>query len=88
MPHVNLEIYVERGCMLCGRSLELADYVRGKYPAVAVRVIDAADEAGERCDLVVATPTYILNGARFSLGNPSRSALERAILSLLQKDRP
>ncbi len=76
---VRLEIYVDDGCFGCERSLELADYVRQRFPQVAVHVIASASLDGVYSHLVNATPTYILDGDTIFLGNPSADELERVI---------
>lgn len=77
-----LEIYIERSCLACRRSLHLAEHVRQRFPDVEVQVIDIATGEGGHQHLVVATPTFVLNGKLLSLGNPSRAQLEKAITGL------
>ena len=85
LPH--LEIYVDEGCLGCRRSLELAEHVRKRFPGVDVRVINTGEPGGEYAHLVLATPTFILNGRKMSLGNPSPAQLDEAILSALKGPR-
>lgn len=85
MASVRLEIYVERGCLGCRRALSLAAEVSGRFPQVPVRVVDVSSGGGEYRNQVTATPTFVLNGATFSLGNPSSTELERAITDLLER---
>lgn len=85
MELVRLDIYVEHGCMGCRRAGELADWVRDRLPSVIVRVVDPHDDQSDQAALVRATPTYFLNGAEFSLGNPSQDQLETALLSLQEE---
>ena len=80
---VCLEIYVEKGCHACRRSLALAAEVQRRFPEVPVRVVDISSGGGRHRRLITATPTFILNGTTFSLGNPSAAELERAISRLL-----
>ncbi len=84
MASVRLEIYVETGCPGCRRSLSLAAEVQDRFPQVPVRVVDVSSGGGEYRRLVTATPTFVLNGSTFSLGNPSSAELERAIADLLE----
>ena len=81
---LDLEIYVEEGCRTCRRSLELADHVRRRFPDIDVRIIDGLGSGGRHEDLVFATPTFILNGGRVSLGNPSIAQLEAAIVAAMK----
>lgn len=84
MSAVHLEIYVEQGCLVCRRSERLAALVRERFPDVAVDLVDVARERGAHQHLVSATPTYILNGRLFRLGNPSDAELNAAIAELLE----
>lgn len=70
-------MYVEANCGPCARARALAQYVREAYPFVEVYVQDLATTSDRPPDLV-ATPTYYLDGQLYSLGNPSRAALDRA----------
>lgn len=85
MAYVRLDIYVEKGCRACRRSLSLAAEVRDRFPQVRLRVVDVSSSGGEHRRLVTATPTFVLNGSTFSLGNPSGAELERAIVDLLER---
>jgi hypothetical protein len=83
---VSLEIYVEDGCMVCRRSLELAQHVERVFPEVSLAVIDLSEDGGRHRDLAVAVPTFVLNGRRISLGNPSLQELQEAISNLLKRE--
>jgi hypothetical protein len=86
MSRLSLEIYVEPGCYSFRRSLELADHIQERYPEVAVKIIDfSRDQSAADRELVVATPTFVLNGRRFSLGNPPIASLEFTIQDLLRR---
>lgn len=74
-----LEIYVEAECFVCDRSSAIADEVRATFTDVDVRLVDLAGSGGRHRDLVVAAPTYVLNGRVVSLGNPEPSALHDEI---------
>lgn len=80
---IRLEVYIEWDCLVCRRSLRLAEHVRQRFPTVDVRIVNVTTERGEHSDLVIATPTFILNGRIFSLGNPSQADLDAAIAALL-----
>lgn len=84
---VSLEIYIDKGCVTCRRSLSLAKDIRQLFPQVSVEVIDVASSGGRYRRLVTATPAFILNGVTFSLGNPARDDLERAISHILARQR-
>ena len=84
MDQAELEIFVEANCSLCQRALSLAEDVDGRYPDLAVRVIDVREPAGQRDD-VFAVPTFVLDGRVVSLGNPKQSFLRSEIESLLHR---
>ena len=75
---------MDEGCLGCRRSVELAEHVRRRFPGVNVHVIYTGEPGGRYAHLVPATPTFILNGRRMSLGNPSPAELEEAIQSALE----
>ncbi len=68
---VQVDIYVVQGCFSCQYSHEVAAGIRQTYPDVQVRLIDIAEPDVIIPDAVFATPTYLLNGQLWSLGNPS-----------------
>lgn len=75
---LRLAIYVNRYCANCSYALEVAAYIRIHFPQVEVRVIDLETTAEPPPDAVFATPTYLLDGRVWSLGNPSRQQIEAA----------
>ena len=76
---MSLEIYVEAGCLSCGRALELAEEVTRLYPRLMVEVVDISQTERVLPDSVFAVPTYILDGRVVSLGNPSQVELSALI---------
>lgn len=79
MTHeAELTIYVIRTCEICRYAREIADDIRRRYPHVQVRVVDLATTTEAVPDAVFATPTYLLNGRVWSLGNPSPAMIEAA----------
>lgn len=74
-----LEIYVEAECFVCDRSSAIAAEIRTAFEDVDVHVIDLAGAGGQHRDLVVAAPTYVLNGRVVSLGNPEPDELHAEI---------
>ena len=74
-----LEVYVDGDCFACRRAEVLAGEIGQRFSEVQVKVVDRAERRGKYNHLVVATPTYILNGRVFKLGNPSKNELERAL---------
>lgn len=79
MAAAHLEIYVEPGCRICARAEDIAADLRETNLDVDVTVIDLTGAGGAHRHLVVAAPTYVLNGRVISLGNPDRAELAREI---------
>lgn len=76
-----LEVVVDTDCPGCAEARHLADQMQKQFPAVEVNVIHVGD--GQPIPRgVVATPTYLLDGKIFSIGNPYREALARALAQL------
>lgn len=73
---LHLKIYVIPHCFNCDYAIEVAETVRRRYPHVSVQVIDLSDPQEPRPETVFATPTYLLNGRIWSLGNPSQQQIE------------
>ncbi len=86
MPPISLEIYVEPRCLASQRSLQLAAEMRRSFPEIVVRVVDLTEGVDRNENPIVATPTFILNGHTFSLGNPTRAELEHAITTLIAQE--
>lgn len=77
-PAAFLAIYVSEHCSVCLYALEVAERIRSLYPNVAIDVIDVADAPEAVPEAVFATPTYLLNGRVWSLGNPSEEMIRAA----------
>ena len=71
MPRHEVAIYVARHCSVCAYAYEIADLIRREFPDVAVRLVDVADAVEPLPESVFATPTYLIDGRRWFLGNPS-----------------
>ena len=80
---VEIEIYVAEHCMSCDYSYEVAAHIRRNFPQVDVRIIDIAGSAEDIPEAVFATPTYLLNGKLWSLGNPSPTQVVETLSGLL-----
>lgn len=68
---VRVEIYVADHCYVCEYAYEIADAIRQNFPQVDLRIVNVADAMAQIPEVVFATPTYLLNGRIWSLGNPS-----------------
>lgn len=82
---VNLEVYVEHECFVCRHTPALAAAVKAEFPEIHVELINLAEGRGAYRDLVVAVPTFILNGRVFSLGNPAPGDLRSEVARLLEE---
>lgn len=70
-PTFDLVIYVAEHCMNCAYAYEVADRIRHDYPQVTLQIVDVSQPDAVVPEAVFATPTYLLNGRVWSLGNPS-----------------
>jgi hypothetical protein len=77
-------IYVSQHCELCGYTHEVAALIRERFPQVDVRLVDLETTSEEIPEEVFATPTYLLNGRVWSLGNPSLQKVQDSLEELLQ----
>ncbi len=82
-PSVCVEIYVADHCHVCAYTAEIAQYIQSNFPRVAVQIINLFDTAQEIPEAVFATPTYLLNGALWSLGNPSLQDVQARLRAAL-----
>lgn len=73
-----LDIYVAQHCHNCAYAREVAEEIRQNYPHVQLRVIDIGTTTEPIPEAVFATPTYLLNGRVWSLGNPSPAMIQEA----------
>lgn len=66
-----LAIYVSAHCPVCEYAYEVTELIRRNFSQVQVRLVDVHAVGENIPDVVFATPTYLLNGRLWSLGNPS-----------------
>lgn len=66
-----LAIYISNHCPACAYAYSVAEEIQRDFPAVNVRLINLNETAEAIPDAVFATPTYLLDGRIWSLGNPS-----------------
>lgn len=83
---VQVEIYVAAHCVACAYTYEVAATIRDEFPAIDLRIVDLAQTSEAIPDAVFATPTYLLDGRLWSLGNPSPDDV-RERLSLALSDQ-
>jgi hypothetical protein len=76
---VVVTIYVMQHCANCLYAYETATYIRRHYPQVEVRLVDLETTNEAIPENVFATPTYLLNGRLWSLGNPSLAYVDESL---------
>ena len=69
--HYSLVIYISNHCPLCAYAYLVAEGIQQDFPTVTVRLVNLAETEEAIPEAVFATPTYLLNGRGWSLGNPS-----------------
>ncbi|MCL4831291.1 MAG: hypothetical protein KJZ86_02585 [Caldilineaceae bacterium] len=84
---VRVDIYVTAHCIICEYAYEVADIIRSDFPEVKVRMLDLAHIDEEIPEAVFATPTYLLNGRLWSLGNPAPEEVQSRISLALQQKK-
>lgn len=83
---VHVDIYIAEGCFSCVYSREVAAAIRSNFPEIQVRLIDIGDPKTRIPEAVFATPTYLLDGQVWSLGNPSpQDVQERLSAALIRR---
>jgi hypothetical protein len=73
MRSSRLEVYVAGHCLATDEARRLAEEASARYPEVEVRVIEI-DETPPPA-VVVAVPTYLMDGRVIALGNPDPEEL-------------
>ena len=82
-----LDIYVAPDCPGCRTARRLAAAVDAlALPGLRVRVVDLGEPGAARPAAVFAVPTYLLDGAVLSLGNPEEAWLVRRLAALAAAD--
>lgn len=83
-----LDIYVAAGCRMCTDARALAAVVVGwKISNLEIHVVDLGEPGVNRPRFVFAVPTYLLDGAVISLGNPSVEEIRERLEWLEEEDR-
>jgi len=75
---VRLDVVVAPDCRDCDEARTVASEIAVRFPDLRVNLIEL-DGRHPPPERVVATPTYLLDGAVVSLGNPRLADLVRAI---------
>lgn len=80
---IQVDIFVARHCFICEFAYEIVELIERNFSQVDLRVIDIADPEETIPDSVFATPTYLLNGRVWCLGNPSPTQVVQKLNELL-----
>lgn len=79
---VAIDIYIAPHCPTCLYAHEVAAGIRQHFPLVQLRLIDMTTTTEPIPEAVFATPTYLLNGRIWSLGNPSPAKVHETLTAL------
>ncbi len=79
---VAIDIYIAPHCPTCVYAHEVAAGIRQNFPQVHLRLIDMTTTTEPIPEAVFATPTYLLNGRLWSLGNPSPAKVHETLSAL------
>lgn len=77
-PAPRLAIYIAEHCEVCQYALEVAAWIRQSYPQIDLQIVDIHQTTEPVPESVFATPTYLLDGRVWSLGNPSTAKVREA----------
>ncbi len=76
---VTIEIFVANHCPTSQFAQEIANQITQHFPSICLRVTNVTDADAVVPEIVFATPTYLLNGRVWSLGNPSWQQVQQAL---------
>lgn len=76
---MTIDIYVAQHCNTCAYAYEVAAEIRRQFPHVQVHMVDMENPTEAIPEVVFATPTYLLNGRVWSLGNPSPAKVQETL---------
>lgn len=82
--NICVDIFVAEHCFVCEYAHEIAELIESDFADVKLRVIDINKTEESIPDAVFATPTYLLNGRVWSLGNPSPEQVRERLTELLK----
>ncbi len=84
-PSVRVEIYVADHCQNCQHAYVVAEMIRQEFPQVNLEIVNLSQTTEGIPEVVFATPTYLLNGQLWSLGNPSVTDMQVRLTEALQR---
>lgn len=82
---VRVDIYVAEHCPVCQYAFEVAERIEVDFPDVNLHVVDIAQSTEPIPEAVFATPTYLLNGKLWSLGNPSPEDVQERLSTAVEE---
>lgn len=82
---VRVDIYVAEHCAVCEYAFEVAERIEVDFPDVNLHVVDIAQSTEPIPEAVFATPTYLLNGKLWSLGNPSPEDVQERLSAAVEE---
>ncbi len=84
----SLDIYVATGCRTCAEALALAAVVANwNIRNLDIHIVDLGEPGAIRPQSVFAVPTYLLDGAVISLGNPGMDEIREQLDRIEEEDR-
>ncbi len=84
---VHVQIYVADHCQNCQHAYVVAERIRQEFPQVILEIVNLSQTTEGIPEAVFATPTYLLNGQMWSLGNPSMTDMQERLTEALQRQQ-
>lgn len=75
-----ITLFIAPHCETCLYAREVAEAIQREYDHVRVRLVDIETATEAIPEVVFATPTYLLNGRVWSLGNPSAEKIRETLM--------
>jgi predicted thioredoxin/glutaredoxin len=75
-------IYLAQHCQTSTYAYQVAEEIRQAFPHVQVRLVDLEQTTEPIPEAVFATPTYLLDGRLWSLGNPAPEQVKETLSRL------
>ncbi|MEM7130254.1 MAG: thioredoxin family protein [Chloroflexota bacterium] len=83
---IRVEIFVAQHCFICEYTYEIIELIERDFPEIDLHVIDMTEPKEPIPEVVFATPTYLLNGRVWFLGNPSPDQVIDQLSELLSNE--
>lgn len=82
-----LDVYVASDCVGCAAAHAMTTRVRTEFPRVAVELFDLDVSSIRPPAVVVAVPTFVLDGRVISLGTPSWEQIASQLDAAITEER-